>query len=228
MDFGSLSQGEKIAAGSGAALLLFLFPSWIEGQSAWELFNVVHILLAILALVALGLPLAKAAGQKQQLRPSDRAILIRVGTVALVFVLAYFLEALDKAQVGLWLSVLAAAGIFYGGVRTPGEEAPSRRRDRTRRPLSEGGYEERPPGMDSWRRDAPSAEDEEPGQGDAIPPGDRREPADGEPDDAVPARGAESRGGAEVGHRSGRGFAEPVPEFEMTERREPRRRSPED
>ena len=228
MDFGSLSLGEKIAAGSGAALFLFLFPSWIEGRSAWELFNVVHILLAILALVALGLPLAKAAGYKQQLQPSDRAILTRVGTVALVFVLAYFLEALGKAQVGLWLSALAAAGIFYGGVTTPADEAPSRRRDRTRRPLSEGDYEERPPGMDSWRRDAPPADDEEQaGTGEDVSPGEHREPVVGDPDDAVTERGADSPRGPEADHRSAGAFGEPAPEFELTERREPRRRSPE-
>jgi hypothetical protein len=224
VDFGSLSLGEKIAAGSGAALLIFLFPSWIGGESAWELFRVVHVLLAILALVALGIPLAKAAGYNQQLRPSDRAILTRVGTVALVFVLAYFLEALDRAEVGLWLSVFAAAGIFYGGITTPGEEAAHRRRDRTRRPLAEGDYEERPPGMEDWRRGPPPLDDE--GEGEAGPgyegPERRRYPEDPEPSrDPEPPRGAEST------HRRETGFGEPTPEFEITERRPPRRRPPE-
>jgi hypothetical protein len=165
VDLKSLSMGERIAAGSGAALFFFLFPSWIQGQSGWELFKIVDVLLAILALAAVAFPLAKAAGYKQQLRPSDRALLTRIGAVALVLVLAYFLEAFNTAQVGLWLSVLAAAGLFYGAVTTPGEEAPPRRRDRARRPRAHDDFEEPPPGMESWRGSAGAGED--PGAGDA-------------------------------------------------------------
>ena len=165
MDLKSLSLGERIAAGSGVALFILLFPSWIQDESAWQLFKIVDVLLAILALAAVAFPLAKAAGYKQQLRPSGRAILIRIGAVALVVVLAYFLEAFNNAQVGLWLSVFAAVGIFYGGATTPGEEAAPRRRDRARRPRAQNDFEEPPPGMESLRGSAGGGED--PGPGDA-------------------------------------------------------------
>lgn len=156
----ALSRGERIAAVSGAALFVFLFPSWVQDESAWELFKIVDVLLAILAVAAVAFPLAKAAGYEQQLRPSDQAMTVRIGAVAPIVVLAYFLEAFNDAQVGLWLSVPAAAGIFYGGLTTPAAEAPARRRDRTRRPQADQDFEEPPPGMKSWRAAYPP--DEEP------------------------------------------------------------------
>lgn len=194
MDLSSLSTGEKIAAVSGAALFLLLFPSWLADKSAWELFSVVSFLLAILAITAVAFPVAKAFGYPQQLRPSDRSILLRVGTVALVLILAYFLEALGNAQVGLWLSVLAAAGIFYGAVTMPSEDAPRRRsRDRPRRPLADEDYEEPPPGMESWRESP--RDEEEPDAGEppaASRPADEHETDPG-PGSAQPPRRADRR-----------------------------------
>lgn len=162
MDLRILSLGERIAAASGAVLFVLLFVSWIQDQSAWQLFDIVDVLLAILALSAVALPLVRAAGVEPRLQASNQTILIRVAAVALIVILAYFLEALGDAQVGLWLAVFAAAGMFYGAATMPGEKAPTRRRDRTRRPLVEEDYEEPPPGMESWREgglyDAPEGE----------------------------------------------------------------------
>jgi len=216
----SLSLGEKIAAVSGAALFLLLFPSWLEDQSAWERFSVVSFLLATLAITAVAFPAAKAFGYRQQLRPSDRAILVRVGTVALVLVLAYFLEAFGDAQVGLWLSVFAAAGIFYGAVTMPDEEdRPRRARDRPRRPLVEEDFEEPPPGMESWRE---SARREEEADAAAAP---TRASATGEHEaDPGPGSAQEPRRRERPPRREG-GFEEL--EFEeapeRTETRRPRR-----
>lgn len=154
MDIRSLSLGERIAAASGVALFLFLFVSWLEGDHAWQLFAIVDVLLAILALSAVAIPLAHATGSELPVRPSNRTILLRVGVVAITFVLAYFLEALGDAEVGLWLSLLAAAGILYGATTMPDEEAPSRRRDRSRRPRAAEDFEQPPPGMQSWREGA--------------------------------------------------------------------------
>ena len=164
MDLKSLSMGERIAAGSGAALFILLFLSWLEGLTAWQLFDIVDVLLALLALVAVALPLAKAAGAELPIRPSNKAILTRIGVVVLTVTVAFFLEGADRG-VGIFLSVLAAAGILYGAVTTPGEQAPPRRRDRTRRPRAHDDFEEPPPGMESWRGSAGAGED--PGAGDA-------------------------------------------------------------
>ena len=156
MDLRSLSLGEKIAAAAGGALFVLLFFAWIESESAWKLFAIVDVLLAILALAALALPLARAAGVGPQLRPSMRTVLLRIGVVALAFILAYFLEAFGDAQIGLWLSVLAAGALLYGASTIPGEDEAGRpqagrRRDRTRRERRDDDFEEPPAGMESWR-----------------------------------------------------------------------------
>jgi len=218
VDLSSLSTGEKIAAVSGAALFLLLFPSWLADKSAWELFSVVSFLLAILAITAVAFPVAKAFGYPQQLRPSDRSILLRVGTVALVLILAYFLEALGNAQVGLWLSLFAAGGIFYAAVTMPTKDAPRRRgRDRPRRPLVEEDYEEPPPGMESWREGGRGEEESEADEAPAPAssrPADEHETDPG-PGSAPPPRRAE--------RRPARDSSFDDLEFEEPARSEPRR-----
>jgi type IV secretory pathway TrbD component len=231
VDLNSLSRGERIAAASGVALFLLLFPSWLQDQSAWELFKIIDVLLAILAVFAVAVPVAKAVGYQQQLRPSDRTILIRIGTVALVLVLAYFLEAFNNAQIGLWLSLLAAAGIFYGGMATPSEDTQRRRRDRARRPRSESDFEEPPPGMENWRSGALG--DEEADAAPAAPGGE------GRAGDQEPARTAPSGPDADTdpgpgtspprrpGERARRESAFEELEFDPEpQRTEPRRRRP--
>ena len=183
MDLQSLSLGEKIAAGSGAAFFLFLFVSWLEALTAWQLFDIVDVLLALLALVAVALPLAKAAGAELPIRPSNKAILTRIGVVVLTVTVAFFLEGADRG-VGIFLSVLAAAGILYGAVTMPGEEAPPRRRDRSRPARTSRDFEERPPGMESWRdsaHDEEGPENSESGVGAAAPGEHETDPGPGSP-----------------------------------------------
>jgi hypothetical protein len=178
LDASRISFGERIAAASGAALFVLLFVSWIDGENAWELFSIVHVLLALLALTAVALPLAKAVGAEPPLRPSNRTILTRVGVVALVLILAYFLEAFSSAQVGLWLALLAAVALLYGAATMPDDETSSRRRDRTRRPRAAEDFEQPPPGMQSWREgarfgDEGEGEGDEPGAARSARVGDR-------------------------------------------------------
>lgn len=213
MDLKGLSLGEKIAAASGAALFLFLFVSWIEGQNAWELFDIVDVLLAILALAAVALPVAKAASAKPPLKPSNKTMLTRVGAVAVIFILAYFLEAFGSAQVGIWLSLLAAIGIFYGAVTMSDDEASGRRRGRTR-PRTGADAEDPPPGMEARREGARFGGDVEPGSpaGGSIAGG----VASGGESEGAPSRGADRP-------RRRADFGDPDIEFEPTEVRDPPR-----
>ena len=222
MDLKSMSLGERIAAGSGAVFFVALFLSWLEGLTAWQLFDIVDVLLALLALVAVALPLAKATGAELPIRPSNKAILTRIGVIVLTVTVAFFLEGADRGF-GIFLAVLAAVGMLYGALTMPGDEAPRRRRERARRPLVEEDFEEPPPGMESWRGGAGDAEERNPDEA-----GSRaRRPADEEtdpgPGSLQPARGIEER------PRRERSFEEiefdPGPE--RTETRS-RRRPPED
>jgi hypothetical protein len=158
VDLSTLSLGERIAAVSGVALFGLLFASWLEDENAWELFTIVHVLLALLALAAVALPLARAVGSGPRSRASTPAILTRIGIVTLTITATFLLEGEDR-EVGIFLAVLASGGILYGGLTTPGVEAAQpgrerprqRGRERPRRPLATEEFEQPPPGMESRR-----------------------------------------------------------------------------
>jgi hypothetical protein len=171
MDLRSLSLGERIAGLSGAALFVFMFVPWLEGRTAWQYFSLVDVLLALIALLAVALPLLKATGSAPAVRTSTATALSRAGLVALAITATFLVEGTPR-NVGIFLAVLASAGILYGGMTTPeegGERAPRRRRgERPRRAYTTEDFEEPPPGMDEgdWRPSARSwgAEDFEAGE----------------------------------------------------------------
>jgi TRAP-type uncharacterized transport system fused permease subunit len=123
---GRISPGETIAGASGVALFLFLFFDWFAGASAWQVFDVVDLLLAAIAIVAVAVAGTKAMGNRLF---GDNAglILLLLGTVAASITLTFVLEGNDR-QVGLWLSFFASIGLLYGGWRTmteaPGTPGP--------------------------------------------------------------------------------------------------------
>jgi hypothetical protein len=163
VDLKSLSLGERIAAASGAALFVFMFVSWLEGRTAWELFSLLDVLLAIVALIAVALPLIKATAPDSPLRVSIGSVLSRAGLVALTITATFLIEGADR-NVGIFLAVLASAGILYGGMTTPEDGAPRsggrRRGERSRRAYSSDDFEEPPPGMEEWRGGGRSWADE--------------------------------------------------------------------
>ena len=92
MDLRTLSLGERIAAVSGVALFGLMFASWLENENAWQLFdNIVDVLLAVLALAAVALPLARALGRELGSRASMPAILTRIGIVTLTITAVFLL-----------------------------------------------------------------------------------------------------------------------------------------
>ena len=152
----TLSLGERIAALSGLALFALMFASWLENQNAWQLFdNIVDVLLALLALAALALPLAKAVGSGPRSPASIPATLTRIGIVTLTITAVFLLEGTNRG-VGIFLAVLASGGILYGGITTPGLETSrggrgrersgrgERARARPRRPLATEDFEQSP------------------------------------------------------------------------------------
>lgn len=157
MDLRTLSLGERIAAVSGVALFGLTFASWLEDENAWQLFDIVDVLLVVLALAAVALPLAKAMGREPGSRASVPAMLTRIGIVTLT-VTAVFLVEGERAEreLGLYLAVLASAGLLYGGLTAARAEVAPRGRQRTRRPLATEQFEQPPPGM-GGRRGSESA-----------------------------------------------------------------------
>src|SRR5829696_2969982 len=137
-----------------------MFVPWLEGRTAWELFSLLHVLLALVALTAVALPLIKATAPDSPLRVSIGTVLSRAGLVALTITATFLIEGADR-NVGIFLAVLAAAGILCGGMTTPDEAAEGtrgrrRERERPRRAYSSEEFEEPPPGMEDWRPGARS------------------------------------------------------------------------
>ena len=143
-----LSQGQLIAAGSAALLLLSLFLPWIgvdvpdlpEGvpesalpdsvsnsQSGWEANNTLDIYLFILAAFAL-IPAAMSIGGSNDELPlvnnAATFLLGAIGTIMTVYVLLDLNEGLER-KFGLYLAVLAVIGVTVGSYLAMQDEVGS-------------------------------------------------------------------------------------------------------
>lgn len=125
-DPGRISPGETIAGASGLLLFVFLFLHWFAGGSAWQFFDIVDVLLAVIGLLALAIAGAKAMGSPL-FGDNVGLMLAFLGTVASSITLTFVLEG-DQRRLGLWLSFAAALGLLYGGWKrmheAPGVQGP--------------------------------------------------------------------------------------------------------
>ncbi len=128
MDLSKLSTGDKVIAGSGIALLIFSFFPWFgvdEGfasysESGWSnVFSLLAVLIGIAMVVVTILP---AAGvELPELGMPWSQILFIAGIVAGALVLLQLLIGADVGgfdldrEIGLFLGVIAAAGLVAGG-----------------------------------------------------------------------------------------------------------------
>jgi hypothetical protein len=115
-DRNRIGEGELIAGASGAALFVFLFFDWFAGVSAWEAFDVVDVLLAIIALGAVALAIAQATATPIRVPFAPPAAIMLGGYAAAVITLTFVLEG-DGRKIGLYLALIAALGMTYGGWR---------------------------------------------------------------------------------------------------------------
>jgi hypothetical protein len=145
VDTSKLSLGDQIAAASGVALLIVLFLPWYgvdvnvagfsasESVNAWEAMGFIDILLFLVALVAIGVPVARATGSLPEDVPGSLVVLV-AGAVGLLLVLFRLIDipAPDVPSVaensvdfgrkfGIFLGLVATAGIAYGGWRANAE-----------------------------------------------------------------------------------------------------------
>lgn len=149
MDTSRISFGEMIAGASGLALFIILFFPWygvsIQGAgsdfdgpdfSAWESFSFIDILLFLVAVTAVGLVAARALGAMPAGLPAPPGLIIAAaGALALLLVLfrlidtpgedfsGFGVEADITRKVGVFLGLLAAAGITFGGWTAMNERA---------------------------------------------------------------------------------------------------------
>jgi hypothetical protein len=145
VDISRLSLGERIAGVSGLVLLIVLWFPWYEASllgasesaNAWEVFDVIDVILFLVAVIAMAIVAAKAAGALPADLPAPPgAIIGGVGALAVVLILYRLLdvpgpdvEGVDVSrEIGVFLGLLAAGGITYGGyaaLNEPGGAAPA-------------------------------------------------------------------------------------------------------
>jgi hypothetical protein len=135
MDADRLTTGELIAAGSAAALLIIMFLPWFgipfATFNAWESFDFLDLVLLVTILVAIGLAVATAVAQTVAVPVVASAITAGLGIISTVLILYRVIDPVGAADVsreyGLFLGLIAAAGIAYGGWRAMEEEESSGR-----------------------------------------------------------------------------------------------------
>jgi hypothetical protein len=147
-----LSTGEKVSAISAIALFVFMFFDWfgakvsgvpgfsgnIEGggggggRSAWDALDVIPIFLMLAIVVALGVALVRLTDADLELSISPNAIVAALGGLAVLLILYRIVDppgygipgvTIDTTlRLGVFLGLIAAAGIAYGGYSAMREE----------------------------------------------------------------------------------------------------------
>jgi hypothetical protein len=148
----NLSTGEKISAASAVLLFVFMFFDWFgvkvsgvpgfsgnvsgSGGSAWDALDVIPLLLMLAIVVALAVAVIRLTEADLELSISLNSIVAGLGGLAVLLILFRILFPPDFAsfggvdvdatlRFGIFLSLIAAAGIAYGGYSAMREEGMS-------------------------------------------------------------------------------------------------------
>ena len=145
MDANRLRTGELIAGVSAVALLVVMFLPWFgidfgtgvaedfaedlgvetsANFNAWESFGFIDLVLLVTIVVAVGLAASKAMARNVSLPVAASAVTAGLGILSTVLVLYRLIDPVEDAsrEFGLFLGLIAAAGIAYGGWRSMQEE----------------------------------------------------------------------------------------------------------
>jgi hypothetical protein len=139
MKRGRLSRGEAIAAVSAALLFGLMFLDWFRGElaggqsvsapdiggSAWETLDLIPLLLLAAIVATLAAAALKLSGSRYRPPVAPNAAVAVLGGLATVLIVLRLLDTPDvdlggltidtSPQLGAFLSLIAAAGIAYGG-----------------------------------------------------------------------------------------------------------------
>lgn len=154
MDVSKLTQGQKIAGASAVALLLIMFIfDWfgyeaaggfglsgeLGGRNAWGAFSFIDIVLFVTVVAALAMVYFAASGQSVSLPVAMSAIVAGLGILSTLLVLFRIIsppdlsvgglsagDAVDTTRkIGVFLGLIAAGGVAYGGWTAMQEEGTS-------------------------------------------------------------------------------------------------------
>jgi uncharacterized membrane protein YhaH (DUF805 family) len=148
MDVDRLNTGEKIAGLSAVLLFIFMFFDWFTvdisggeglfsvsvGGSAWDALDVIPIILMIAIIAALALAVIRLTDALFEPPVSMSAIVAVLGGISVLLILYRIISPPSAGDVpgvdvnpalGIFLGLLAAIGIAYGGYRAMQEEGTS-------------------------------------------------------------------------------------------------------
>ncbi len=132
-----LSSGEQVAAGSALALFACMFFGWFnfgfETRNAWESLHYISPILTVAIVLTLGVAFFKATERSLGDIP-DGSMIFTLGCVAALLILYRLIDPISlpgaegfeptgSVQAGLFLALLAAAGIATGGYLATGGTA---------------------------------------------------------------------------------------------------------
>jgi hypothetical protein len=139
----NLRTGEKVAGVSGVLLILIMFIfDWFTidaglgfefGGNAWEVFGGIDIVLFLAALAGIALAVMAASQSQVDIPVALSAITAGLGGLATLLVIYRIISPPDggfdeldvSRSIGVFLGLIAAAGITYGGWAAMQEEGTS-------------------------------------------------------------------------------------------------------
>ncbi|HSR94168.1 MAG TPA: hypothetical protein VLK56_04820 [Solirubrobacterales bacterium] len=149
MEADKLSTGEKVSAVSAILLFVFMFFDWFgvkvsgvpgfsgtvsgSGGSAWDALEVIPIFLMLAIVVAIGVAVIRLTDADLEPPVSLNAIVAALGGLAVLLILYRIVSPPDfgsfggvsvdaTLKFGIFLGLIAAAGIAYGGYSAMREE----------------------------------------------------------------------------------------------------------
>lgn len=152
MDLNKLSDGEKISGISAILLFIFMFFDWFsvevsggsgafsvsasEGGSAWDALEYIPIVLVITIVAALAVVALRMTDATYEPPVPAGTVVTGLGIVSALLILYRIIVTPDvgsfpgvsvdvSPSFGIFLGLIAAAGIAYGGYRSMQEEGAS-------------------------------------------------------------------------------------------------------
>jgi len=141
MEVDRLSTGEKIAGVSAVLLFFFMFLDWFSVSvsgglfsastgNAWDWLDVIPIILLIAIVAAVGVAVVRLTDAVFEPAISMNAVVAVLGAICFLLILyriisppdSGFSEVSVSPAIGIFLGLIAAAGIAFGGYRAMQEE----------------------------------------------------------------------------------------------------------
>jgi hypothetical protein len=155
MDTANVGRGTLIAGVSGVLLFIFMFFSWfgvdvesavpagipedIANQAieqsgvdttanAWQSFDLIDLILLLAVIASVGFAIIDMSGASVSLPVAGSAVTVGIGAIAFLLVLYRLIDPPGDGtgrEIGVWLGLIATAGITYGGYEGMQEEGAS-------------------------------------------------------------------------------------------------------